>query len=69
MKLYRKKGGSADKVGGDHTDGKGKFTINLGSGPPQNGKYYAEIQQTKIGSSSERKTCLGRTSGSVKLSG
>lgn len=68
VKLYRQKGGNTDKVGGDHTNSKGKFEIDLGSGPPETGKYYAKIKQTNIGSSSNEKTCLGRTSGSVKLS-
>lgn len=65
VKLYRQKSGNTTKVGGDHTNGKGKFVIDLGSGPPKNGKYYAKIKQTKLSGSS---TCLGRTSGSVKLS-
>jgi hypothetical protein len=63
--LYRQKSGDTTKLGGDHTDGKGKFLIDLGSGRPKNGKYYAVIKQTALGGSS---TCLGRTSGSVKLS-
>jgi hypothetical protein len=69
VKLYRQKSGNTDKVGGDHTNNKGKFEIDLGSGPPKTGKYYATIKQAKIGSSSNKKTCLGRTSGSVKISG
>ena len=69
VRLYRKKSGNTDKVGGDHTDGKGKFEIGLGSGPPKQGKYYAEIKQTNIGASGNKKTCLGRKSGSVKISG
>jgi hypothetical protein len=69
VKLYRRKSGNTDKIGGDHTNGKGKFEIDLGSGPPRNGKYYAEIKQTKIGNSPSKKTCLARTSGSVKISG
>jgi hypothetical protein len=65
VKLYRQHSGNTDKVGGDHTNNKGKFEIDLGNGPPKDGKYYAEIKQTKLSSD---KTCLGRTSGSVKLS-
>jgi hypothetical protein len=67
VKLYRKKSGDKDKVGADRTNDKGKFEIKLGSAPPKNGKYYAEVDQTKIGSSGNKKTCLGRTSGSVKI--
>ena len=65
VELYRQKSGNTAKIGGDHTDAKGKFLIDLGSGPPKKGKYYAKIKQTKLSASS---TCLGRTSGSVKLS-
>lgn len=68
VKLFRQKNGKKSKLGGDRTNGKGHFEIDLGSGRPKNGKYYAEVLQTKIGSSSNRKTCLARTSGSVKLS-
>ncbi len=68
VKLYRKKNGNTKKLGGDHTNNKGKFEIDLGNGPPSDGKYYATIKQTNIGSSSNKKICLARTSGSVKLS-
>jgi hypothetical protein len=69
VRLYRKKSGNTDKVGGDRTNNDGKFEIDLGKAPPKNGKYYAEVKQAKIGSSGNKKTCLGRTSGSVKISG
>ncbi len=65
MKLYRQHSGNTDKVGGDHTNNKGKFEIDLGNGRPKDGKYYAEINQSKLSSGD---TCLGRTSGSVKIS-
>lgn len=68
VKLYRKKSGNTKKLGGDHTNNKGKFEIGLGKGPPSDGKYYATIKQTNIGSSQNKKICLARTSGSVKLS-
>jgi hypothetical protein len=68
VKLFRQHSGKTTKVGSDHTNNKGKFEIDLGSGRPSDGKYYATVKQTSIGSSSNRKTCLGRTSGSVKLS-
>jgi hypothetical protein len=68
VRLYRKKSGDEDKIGGDRTNDKGKFEIKLGSVPPKSGKYYAEVKQTKIGSSGSKKTCLGRTSGSIKIS-
>lgn len=67
--LYRTKSGHTKKLGGDHTNKKGKFEIDLGNGRPSNGEYYSEIKQTNIGSSSNKKICLGRTSGSVTLSG
>jgi len=65
VRLYRQKSGDTDKVGGDRTNNKGKFEIDLGSGPAKNGKYYAEIKQAQL--SSDR-TCLARTSGSIKIS-
>ena len=68
VKLYRQHSGKTKKVGSDHTNNKGKFEIDLGNGRPSDGKYYATIKQTKIGGSSNSKTCLARTSGSVKLS-
>jgi hypothetical protein len=63
--LYRKYSGKTKKLGGDHTNSKGKFEIDLGSGPPKDGKYYATVKQAKLGDN----TCLARTSSSVKLSG
>jgi hypothetical protein len=62
--LYRQHSGKTKKVGGDHTNSKGKFEIDLGNGRPSDGKYYAKINQSSIG----KGTCLDRTSGSVKLS-
>jgi hypothetical protein len=64
VKLYRKHNGKTKKLGGDHAKGNGKFEIDLGTGPPGDGKYYAKIKQTSISSG----TCLKRTSPAVKLS-
>ena len=61
--------GPGFKVVDDRTNSKGKFKIGLGSGPPVQGKYYAKVKRTKIGSSNSKKTCLGRRSGSVKVIG
>ena len=65
VKLYRKHGGETSKLGGDHTNNKGKFEIDLGDRQAQDGKYYATVKETKLSST---KTCLDRTSGSVKVS-
>jgi len=65
--LYRKKNGENKKLGGDHTNEKGKFSIDLGNGPPKNGTYHAVVNKSKIGSSND-KTCLDRKSPSLKLS-
>jgi hypothetical protein len=62
--LYRQHNGNTDKVGGDHTNNKGKFEIDLGNAAPGNGKYHAKVKQSKLGDN----TCLARTSGSVKVS-
>jgi hypothetical protein len=67
VKLFRKHNGEEKKVGGDHTDGKGKFVIDLGSGPPKEGTYHAEVKQSKVGSS-DQDTCLERSSPKLKVS-
>jgi hypothetical protein len=67
VKLFRKANGEEKKLGGDHTDGKGKFVIDLGSGPPKNGTYHAEVTQAKAGDSGQN-TCLEQSSPKVKLS-
>jgi hypothetical protein len=66
VKLIRKKSGDEKKVGDDKTNGKGKFDIDLGSGAPKEGKYYAEVKAATVGNNGN--TCLARTSGSIKLS-
>ena len=68
VKLYRKKSGDEKKLGGDKTNNKGKFSIDVGTPPLKDGTYYSEVEQAKIGSSGNKKTCLAKTSGSVKLS-
>ncbi len=59
--------GAEFKVVGARTNSKGKFKIGLGA--PQHGKYYAKVKRKKIGSSDSKKTCRGRRSRSVKISG
>ncbi len=66
--LYRKKNGERKKLGGDHTNNKGKFEIDLGNGPPKNGTYQAEVNEAKIGDSGNKNTCLSRSSPKLKLS-
>jgi hypothetical protein len=66
--LYRKKNGETKKLGGDHTNNKGKFEIDLGSGPPKNGTYQAVVNKAKIGDSKQKNTCLSRSSPKLKLS-
>jgi hypothetical protein len=66
--LYKKKNGNKKKLGGDHTNNKGKFEIDLGNGPPGKGTYWAEVNQTKIGNSGNKNTCLSQKSPSLKLS-
>ncbi len=66
--LYRKKNGNKKKLGGDHTNNKGKFSIDLGSKPPKKGTYFSEVNKAKIGDSGKKNTCLSVKSGSVKLS-
>lgn len=66
--LYRKKNGEKTKLGGDHTNNKGKFKIDLGGMPPKKGTYFAEANKAKIGNNDNQNTCLGQKSPSVKLS-
>jgi hypothetical protein len=44
------------------------IAIDLGGGAPKDGTYYAKVKQAKIGAKGSKKTCLDRTSPSVKLS-
>jgi hypothetical protein len=66
--LYRKKNGDKKKLGGDHTNNKGKFDIDLGGGAPKNGTYFSEVNKSKIGNSGNKNTCLSQQSPKVKLS-
>jgi len=67
--LYRKKNGDKKKLGGDHTNNKGKFEIELGGGKPKDGTYFAEVNQAKIGENEGKKnTCLSQKSPKLKLS-
>jgi hypothetical protein len=66
--LYRKKDGEKTKLGGDRTNNKGKFEIDLGGMPPGKGTYFAEANKAKIGDNDNKNTCLEQKSPSVKLS-
>jgi hypothetical protein len=68
VKLYRKRNGDEKKLGGDDTNDKGKFSIDVGTPPAKNGKYYAEVKEATIGEEGNEKTCLARTSPTIKLS-
>lgn len=63
--LYRKKNGDKNKVGSDKTDGKGKFSIGVGNGPPKNGKYFAQAKDANSGNGG---TCLEENSAKVTIS-
>ena len=66
--LYRKKNGDKKKLGGDHTNNKGKFDIELGGGNPKSGTYFAVVNQAKIGDNEGKKnTCLSQKSPKLKL--
>lgn len=68
--LYRKKSGDKKKLGGDHTNNKGKFDIELGGGNPKSGTYFAVVNQAKIGDNDGKKnTCLSQKSPKLKLTG
>jgi len=66
--LYRKRNGDKKKLGGDHTNNKGKFDIELGGGKPKSGTYFAVVNQAKIGDNEGKKnTCLSQKSPKLKL--
>ena len=68
--LYRKKSSDKKKLGGDHTNNKGKFDIELGGGNPKSGTYFAVVNQVKIGDNEGKKnTCLSQKSPKLKLTG
>jgi len=68
--LYRKKNGDKKKLGGDHTNNKGKFDVELGGGKPKSGTYFAAVNQAKIGDNEGKKnTCLSQKSPKLKLTG
>lgn len=67
--VYRKKSGDKTKLGSDKTDGKGKFSVGVGSGKPKNGKYFAEVKKLSFNDDSgDKQTCLEAKSGSVTIS-
>jgi len=66
--LYLKKNGNKKKLGGDHTNNKGKFDIDLGKAKPKKGTYFSQVNQAKIGNSGNKNVCLEKKSGSVKVS-
>ena len=68
VKLIRKHNGNEKKLGDDKADSKGKFSIDGGSFPPKDGKYYAEVKEITIGSGENEAICLAKTSASIKLS-
>ena len=66
--VYLKKNGDKKKLGGDHTNNKGKFDIDLGKANPKKGTYFSQVNQAKIGNSGNKNVCLETKSGSVKVS-
>ena len=66
--LYLKKNGSKKKLGGDHTNNKGKFDIDLGKAKAKKGTYFSKVNQAKIGNSGNKNICLEQKSGSLKIS-
>src|SRR4051794_20956521 len=64
VKLFLKQNGNQNSLGGDKTDSKGKFKIELSGGPLQEGKYYAKVKQDRLGNGD---VCLKKQSGYVKV--
>ena len=66
--LYLKKNGNKKKLGGDHTNNKGKFDIDLGKAKAKKGTYFSQVNQAKIGNSGNKNICLEQKSPKVKVS-
>jgi len=66
--VYLKKNGDKKKLGGDHTNNKGKFDIDLGKAKLKNGTYFSQVNQAKIGNSGNKNVCLEQKSPTLKLS-
>jgi hypothetical protein len=66
VKLYRKHSGAKQKLGGDKTNAKGKFAIDLSKPKLKDGSYYAKVK--KKGFDNGSKVCLDVTSGTIKVS-
>jgi hypothetical protein len=65
VKLFRKHNGNKKKLGGDKTNSKGKFSIDI-SGKLKNGSYYSKVSKKDFDSG--KKVCEDRTSGTIKIS-
>ena len=65
VKLFRKHNGSKKKLGGDKTNSKGKFSIDV-SGKIKNGTYYSKVSKKKF--DNDKKVCEDRTSPKIKIS-
>jgi hypothetical protein len=65
VKLFRKHNGNKKKLGGDKTNSKGKFSIDI-SGKLKNGSYYSKVSKKDFDGG--KKVCQDRTSGKIKIS-
>lgn len=65
VKLFRKHNGNKKKLGGDKTDDKGNFSIDI-SGKLKDGSYYAKVSKKDFDNG--KKVCEDVTSGKIKLS-
>ena len=65
VKLFRKHNGNQKKLGGDKTDSKGKFSIDI-SGKLKNGSYYSKVSKKDFDSG--KKVCKSVESGKIKIS-
>jgi hypothetical protein len=68
VKAYRKRDGERQKLGGDATNDKGKFSIGLGDGRPKPGKYFARAPEVHFKADSGTKiSCLEASSPTVEI--
>ena len=65
VKLFRKHNGKKKKLGGDKTNSKGKFSIDI-SGKLKDGSYYSKVSKKDFDKG--KKVCEDVTSGKIKIS-
>ena len=59
--LYLKKNGNKKKLGGDHTNNKGHFDIDLGKAKAKKGTYVSQVNQARSATRATRTSASSRS--------